>query len=72
MCGNGAFHFSGVFQPGSKQFVWLSLQLITDALVKVMEEKAGLDATGQQALRNVMAIVIADIDSTYKELNFSG
>lgn len=37
-----------------------------------MEEKAGLDATGQKALRNVMAIVIADIDSTYKELNFTG
>lgn len=37
-----------------------------------MEEKAGLDAAGQKALRNVMAVVIADIDSTYKELNFSG
>lgn len=37
-----------------------------------MEEKAGLDAAGQQALRNVMAIVIADIDAIYKELGFTG
>lgn len=36
-----------------------------------MEEKAGLDAAGQQALRNVMATVIADIDTSYKELGFS-
>lgn len=37
-----------------------------------MGEKAGLDAAGQQALRNVMAVVIADIDTTYKELGFTG
>lgn len=36
-----------------------------------MEEKAGLDAAGQQALRNVMATVIADIDATYQKLGFS-
>lgn len=37
-----------------------------------MEEKAGLDAAGQQALRNVMAVVIADMDANYKELGFTG
>lgn len=36
-----------------------------------MEEKAGLDAAGQQALRNVMAAIIADIDANYKEIGFS-
>lgn len=35
-----------------------------------MAEKAGLDAPGQQALRNVMAAVIADIGANYKELGF--
>lgn len=53
-----------------KQTVYF-IQLITDVLVKVMEEKAGLDAVGQQALRNMMTTVIADIDATYKELKFS-
>lgn len=48
-----------------------SCQLIAEVIGKVMEEKAGLDAAGQQALRNVMATVIADIDATYKQLNFS-
>lgn len=46
----------------------LFLQLITEIIVKVMAEKAGLDAAGQQALRNVMATVIADLDAGYKEL----
>lgn len=49
-----------------------SVQLITEVIAKIMGEKAGLDAAGQQALRNVMAVVIADIDTTYKELGFSG
>lgn len=49
-----------------------SLQLITEILVKVLEEKAGLDAAGQQAFRNVMAVVIADLDSKYKELGYAG
>lgn len=49
-----------------------SLQLITEVIIKVMEEKAGLDADGQKALRNVMAVVIADIEADYKELGFDG
>nr|XP_046267825.1 myoglobin [Scatophagus argus]XP_046267826.1 myoglobin [Scatophagus argus] len=49
-----------------------NFKLISEVIVKVMEEKAGLDAAGQQAMRNVMAAVIADIDATYKELNFAG
>lgn len=55
-----------------QSFVWFCLQLITEVIVKVMEEKAGLDAAGQQALKNVMAIVIADIDASYKEIGFDG
>ena len=37
-----------------------------------MGEKAGLDAAGQDTLRRVMAVVIADIDVTYKGLGFTG
>lgn len=47
-------------------------QLISEILVKVMQEKAGLDAAGQAALRNVMDVFIADMDANYKELGFSG
>lgn len=65
-----------VLQPDFKAvcmiFSVFSLQLISEVIVKVMEEKAGLDAAGQQALRNVMATVIADIDANYKELGFTG
>ncbi|KAJ0033016.1 hypothetical protein NQD34_000123 [Periophthalmus magnuspinnatus] len=49
-----------------------NFKLITEIIVKVMAEKAGLDAAGQQAFRNVMATVIADIDANYKELGFAG
>ncbi|KAI3353277.1 hypothetical protein L3Q82_019821, partial [Scortum barcoo] len=49
-----------------------NFKLISEVIVKVMAEKAGLDTAGQQALRNVMALVIADIDANYKELGFSG
>uniref|UniRef100_UPI0037E9920F myoglobin n=1 Tax=Semicossyphus pulcher TaxID=241346 RepID=UPI0037E9920F len=49
-----------------------NFKLIAEVIGKVMEEKAGLDAAGQQALRNVMAAVIADIDANYKELGFTG
>nr|AGG38018.1 myoglobin [Siganus canaliculatus] len=49
-----------------------NFKLIVEVIPKVMEEKAGLDAAGQQALRSVMAVVIADIDATYKELGFTG
>ncbi|KAK7929990.1 hypothetical protein WMY93_006385 [Mugilogobius chulae] len=50
----------------------VNFKLITEVIVKVMAEKAGLDSAGQQALRNVMSIVIADIDANYKELGFAG
>nr|BAG84238.1 myoglobin [Seriola quinqueradiata] len=49
-----------------------NFKLITEVIIKVMEEKAGLDPAGQQAMRNVMAVVIADIEANYKELGFSG
>ncbi|XP_014847462.1 PREDICTED: myoglobin-like isoform X1 [Poecilia mexicana] len=49
-----------------------NFKLITEVIAEIMGERAGLDAAGKQALRNVMAVVIADIDTTYKELGFSG
>ncbi|XP_044046924.1 myoglobin [Siniperca chuatsi] len=49
-----------------------NFKLIVEVIAKVMEEKAGLDAAGQKALRNVMAVVIADIEANYKELGFTG
>ncbi|XP_072239475.1 myoglobin [Leuresthes tenuis] len=49
-----------------------NFKLIGEVIGKVMAEKAGLDAAGQQALNNVMAAVMAEIDVTYKEHNFSG
>ncbi|KAK2909367.1 hypothetical protein Q8A67_005204 [Cirrhinus molitorella] len=49
-----------------------NFKLITEVLVKVMAEKAGLDAAGQAALRRVMGVVINDIDAYYKELGFAG
>lgn len=49
-----------------------SFQLISEVIVKVFAEKAGLDAAGQQGLRNVMSKVIADLEVSYKELGFTG
>nr|BAH90801.1 myoglobin [Tenualosa ilisha] len=49
-----------------------NFQLITEVIAKVMAEKAGLDAAGQDALRKIMGVIISDIDSTYKELGFAG
>ncbi|KAJ8001774.1 hypothetical protein DPEC_G00172920 [Dallia pectoralis] len=49
-----------------------NFKLITEVICKVMGEKAGLDGAGQDALRRVMSVVIADIDVTYKELGFAG
>ncbi|XP_038834916.1 myoglobin isoform X1 [Salvelinus namaycush] len=46
--------------------------LITEIICKVMGEKAGLDGAGQEALKQVMGVIIADIDVTYKELGFAG
>ncbi|KAF7665072.1 hypothetical protein LDENG_00154570 [Lucifuga dentata] len=48
-----------------------NFKLITEIVVKVMEEKAGLDAAGQKALKDVMAVVISDIATNYKELGFT-
>nr|AAR00323.1 myoglobin [Danio rerio] len=49
-----------------------NFRLITEVLVKVMAEKAGLDAAGQGALRRVMDAVIGDIGGYYKEIGFAG
>ncbi|KAM6972646.1 myoglobin [Aplochiton taeniatus] len=49
-----------------------NFKLITEVIAQVMSEKAGLDASGQDALRKVMGVVIDDIESTYKELGFTG
>ncbi|KAI4902657.1 hypothetical protein NFI96_014271 [Prochilodus magdalenae] len=49
-----------------------NFRLISEVLVKVLAEKAGLDGAGQDALRRVLGIVINDIDSYYKELGFAG
>ncbi|XP_077057424.1 myoglobin [Siphateles boraxobius] len=49
-----------------------NFRLITEVLVKVLEEKAGLDPAGQSALRKVMDVVIGDIDGYYKEVGFAG
>ncbi|TRY86111.1 hypothetical protein DNTS_030193 [Danionella cerebrum] len=49
-----------------------NFRLITEVLVKVLAEKAGLDASGQAAFRRVMDAVIGDIDGYYKEIGFAG
>ncbi|XP_028830810.1 myoglobin [Denticeps clupeoides] len=49
-----------------------NFKLISEVIVKVMAEKAGLDGAGQDALRRVLGIVINDIDIYYKELGFAG
>ncbi|CAL8332805.1 unnamed protein product [Merluccius merluccius] len=48
-----------------------NFKLITEVIAKHMAEKVGLDGAGQEALRKVMSVVIADIDATYKELGFA-
>ncbi|XP_030590676.1 myoglobin-like [Archocentrus centrarchus] len=45
-----------------------SFKLHFDVIIKVMAEKAVLDAGGQQALRNVLDKVFADLEANYKEL----
>ena len=68
------FYFFPVYDNDNERMFmpcfWL--QLITEVIAKHMAEKAGLDAAGQEALRKVMSVVIADMDATYKELGFSG
>uniref|UniRef100_A0A4W5NUK9 Myoglobin n=1 Tax=Hucho hucho TaxID=62062 RepID=A0A4W5NUK9_9TELE len=49
-----------------------NFMLITEIICKVMCENAGLDAAGQDALRQVMGVIIADIEVTYRELDFTG
>nr|XP_055060169.1 myoglobin [Misgurnus anguillicaudatus] len=50
----------------------VNFKLITEALVKVMAERAGLDGAGQAALKRVMEVVISDIDKYYKEIGYAG
>ncbi|XP_075946245.1 myoglobin [Anarhichas minor] len=45
-----------------------NFKLIAVVLNKILEEKVGLDADGQQALTRVMAVVIADMEVEYKNL----
>lgn len=61
----------GVFPQINWNTVCVHLQLISEVIVKVMEEKAGLDSAGQKALRDAIAVVITDMDAAYKELGFS-
>nr|AOZ65658.1 myoglobin [Platypharodon extremus] len=49
-----------------------NFRLITEVLVKILAEKAGLDAAGQSAFRRVMEAVIGDIDTYYNEIGFAG
>ncbi|XP_056266403.1 myoglobin [Pseudoliparis swirei] len=49
-----------------------NFRLIAEVIGNVMGEKAGLDAAGQQALRNVMAVVVTDMEADYKQLGFTG
>ncbi|KAI1886747.1 hypothetical protein AGOR_G00198990 [Albula goreensis] len=49
-----------------------NFQLITEIIVKVLAEKAGLDAGGQASFRKVMGVVIGDMEGYYKELGFQG
>ncbi|XP_034389739.1 myoglobin [Cyclopterus lumpus] len=48
-----------------------NFRLIAVVVGKVLGEKAGLDAAGQQALSNVMAVVIADMEAEYKQRGFT-
>ncbi|XP_065151132.1 myoglobin [Paramisgurnus dabryanus] len=50
----------------------VNFKLITEVLVKVMAERAGLDGAGQAALKRVMEVVIGDIDKYYKEIGYAG
>ncbi|TSK18084.1 Myoglobin [Bagarius yarrelli] len=49
-----------------------NFKLISEIIVKVLAEKAGLDGAGQEALRRVLATVINDLDRYYKELGYAG
>lgn len=62
----------GILNQSVDFLLLFPLQLISEIIIKVMAEKAGLDAAGQQAMRNVLAVVVADLEANYKELNFSG
>ncbi|XP_077575002.1 myoglobin [Stigmatopora nigra] len=48
----------------------VNFKLITEVIVKILEEKTGLNSGGKQALNNMMDVVIADMDADYKELGF--
>ncbi|KPP59865.1 myoglobin-like [Scleropages formosus] len=50
----------------------INFKLITDVIVKITGDKGVLDAAGQNAFRNVMSSIIADLDAFYKDANFQG
>ncbi|KAL4647879.1 Myoglobin-like [Arapaima gigas] len=47
-----------------------NFKLLKEVIIKVFAEKVGLDADGQTALSSVLDVVIADMDTNYKELGF--
>ncbi|KAI7810808.1 myoglobin [Triplophysa rosa] len=49
-----------------------NFKLITEIIVQLMAERAGLDGAGQAALRRVFDVVIGDIDGYYKEIGYAG
>ncbi|XP_036387269.1 myoglobin [Megalops cyprinoides] len=44
-----------------------NFNLISEIIIKLMAEKAGLDAAGQAAMRKIMGTVIGDMAGFYKE-----
>ncbi|KAM9315138.1 myoglobin [Pholidichthys leucotaenia] len=49
-----------------------NFHLIADVVIKIMAEKAGLDAAGQQSLKVIFNIVIGDMEAQYNILGFKG
>ncbi|KAJ8363313.1 hypothetical protein SKAU_G00121440 [Synaphobranchus kaupii] len=49
-----------------------NFHLITEVIVQLMAEKGMLDVAGQDAMREVMGLVIDDMEAYYKELGFQG
>ncbi|XP_058496898.1 myoglobin [Solea solea] len=45
---------------------------LTEIIVNIMAEKAGLNGEGQAALRRIMTIVINDMEANYKKIGFKG
>ncbi|KAK9540092.1 hypothetical protein VZT92_002562 [Zoarces viviparus] len=49
-----------------------NFKLVGGVLGKLLGEKVGLDADGQEALTRVMAVVVADMEVEYKNLGVTG